>query len=270
VVPKVSGVPSVVAPTSEQIRQFREQGFFTTVPLFSPEECGAIAAEYENIGLVLPLGEERDGKLDYQPMLHLRSPLLERYARDGRLIALAAPLAGGDLRLYWEQAVTKPPHARTELPWHQDNGYAPTEPAEYVTCWLALEDATLENGCIWVLPGSHRNGPVRHRMADRTFRTGWTGNEPGVAAPVPSGAVLVFSSLLFHRSGPNVTDRTRRAWILQYCPAHAIHAKTREPLTDRLLITRNGVALETPVRERPIDVARVYAEWADVDPLPTV
>jgi len=249
----------------EQIRQFREDGFFATEPILSAGECDEIAAEYDRLGLVMPLGEEEDGKLDYQPMLHLYSPLLERYARDRRFIDLAAPLAGGDLRLYWEQAVTKPPHARTELPWHQDNGYAPTEPAEYVTCWLALEDATLDNGCIWVMPGSHRQGLVRHRMADRTFRIGYHGHEHGTAAPTRKGAVLVFSSLLFHRSGPNLTGSRRRAWILQYCPAHAIHAVTREPLTDRLLIARDGVPIEPPIRERPIDVARVYAEWADVD-----
>ncbi|MGH7857767.1 MAG: phytanoyl-CoA dioxygenase family protein, partial [Candidatus Binatia bacterium] len=218
--------------------------------------------------LVVPLGEARDGKLDYQPMLTLRSALLERYARDRRFIELVTPLVGGDIRLYWEQAVTKPPRARTELPWHQDNGYAPTEPAEYATCWLALADATVGNGCIWVLPGSHRHGPVRHRMADHTFRTGYDGDHAGVPAPLAKGAVLVFSSLLFHRSGPNTTGRHRRSWILQYCPEHAIHAGTREPLTDRLLIARNGIPLEPPVRERPIDVARVYAEWAEVDPLP--
>jgi hypothetical protein len=256
------------APTREDIECFRERGFFVSSALLSSTECDEIISEYDRLGLVVPLGEERDGKLDYHPMLHVRSPLLERYARDRRFLDLVVPLIGGDVRLYWEQAVTKPPRARTELPWHQDNGYAPTDPAEYATCWLALTDATVDNGCIWVLPGSHRRGPIRHRMADRTFRTGYEGAETGLAAPVPRGAVLVFSSLLFHRSGPNVTDEYRRSWILQYCPAHAVHAGTREPLTDRLLIARDGAVLEPPLRERPIDVARVYAEWADVDPLP--
>lgn len=249
----------------DPVRRFREEGYFTTGPLLSAAECDEIAAEYDRLGLVLALGEEEDGTLDYQPMLHLRSPLLERIARDRRFVELVEPLIGGDQRLYWEQAVTKPPRARTELPWHQDNGYAPTDPPQYVTCWLALEDATVRNGCIWVLPGSHRRGPVRHRMADRTFRRGHEGNEPGVPAPVKKGEVLVFSSLLFHRSGPNETDSWRRAWILQYCPAHAIHAKTREPLTDRLWIARGGEPLDPPIREREMDVARVYAEWADVD-----
>ena len=260
-----TNLPQAIPRGAERLRRFREDGFFVTDPLLSAEECDEVVAEYDRLGLVLPLGEEEDGKLDYQPMLHIHSPLLERYARDRRFIDLASPLAGGDLRLYWEQAVTKPPYARTELPWHQDNGYAPTEPAEYVTCWLALEDATLDNGCIWVLPGSHLRGAVRHRMADRTFRRGYHGDEPGIAAPLPKGAVLVFSSLLFHRSGPNSSGGFRRSWILQYCPAHAIHAGTREPLTDRLLIARDGRPIEPPIRERPIDVARVYAEWAEVD-----
>ena len=55
-----------------------------------------------------------------------------------RIVAMMLQLIGPDVRMYWEQMVMKPAGAKTELPWHQDDGYAPTDPPGYVTAWLAL------------------------------------------------------------------------------------------------------------------------------------
>ncbi|HUO04295.1 MAG TPA: phytanoyl-CoA dioxygenase family protein [Candidatus Binataceae bacterium] len=240
-----------VAAGSEQVRRFREDGYFATEPILSAQECDEVIAEYDRMGNVLPVGDAERGNMNYQAMMHLGSPLLQRYAADRRFIEIVTPLMGGDLRLYWEQAVTKPPNVRTESPWHQDNGYGPTDPAEYVTCWLALEDATVDNGCLWVLPGSNRKGLAPHRMTGVSFLlSGYDGPEEGIPAPVPRGSALVISSLLMHRSGPNTTANWRHAWVLQYCQASTVHGDTRKPFDDRLLIARGGVPLDPPIRER--------------------
>jgi ectoine hydroxylase-related dioxygenase (phytanoyl-CoA dioxygenase family) len=244
-------------PGPERLRRFREEGFFATAPILKAAECEAIIAEYDRIGRVIAVGKEERGSLAYQPMMHLKSQLLQSYAADRRFIEIVAPLINGDIRLYWEQSVTKPPNAATEVPWHQDNGYGPTDPAEYATCWLALEDATSANGCLWVLPGSHRRGTIAHRSTGASFLlSGYDGPEEGVAAPVPRGAALVISSLLLHRSGPNTTSGSRRAWVLQYCDAHTVNGDTREPFDDRLLIALRGVPLDPCVRERPFRFSR--------------
>jgi ectoine hydroxylase-related dioxygenase (phytanoyl-CoA dioxygenase family) len=174
------------------------------------------------------------------------------------------PLLGsGSARLYWEQAVAKPPQARTELPWHQDNGYTPLVPEEYVTCWLALDDAVEENGCLWVIPGSHRAGTRTHvNGGSGPFRVGHDGPAAdGVPVPVARGSVLVFSSLLMHRSGPNTTDRPRRSWIIQFCSADARSALSGRPLDDRLLLANDGQWLDEPVREREFDLVGVLANY---------
>jgi phytanoyl-CoA hydroxylase len=195
-------------------------------------------------------------------MMHLGSPELTGVATDPRWAPIVLPLLGtGNARLYWEQAVAKPPQARTELPWHQDNGYTPLVPEEYVTCWLALDDADVDNGCIWVIPGSHHQGTQRHHAGAGPFRVGHDGGEEGVAVPVRRGDVLVFSSLIMHRSGPNVTDRNRRAWIIQFCPAHARSALSGKLLDDRLLVARDGAWLGEPVREREFDLVSVLANY---------
>ena len=67
------------------------------------------------------------------------------------------------------------------------------------------------------------------------------GGREGVKVPVTKGSALVFSSLLLHRSGPNLTDRTRAAWVIQFCDASTVHGETREPLDDRPLVATDGV-----------------------------
>lgn len=243
----------------EQVEQFRTDGYYVAPDVFSADECDRVVALLDKVNFELPVGDAAAGPLSYRPMVHLGSEELRAFAADPRWAEVVLPLLGPSARLYWEQAVAKPPQARTELPWHQDNGYAPTDPEEYVTCWLALDDADVDNGCLWVLPGSHRQGTLRHRRVDGApFRTGYDGGDDGVAVPVRRGSVLVFSSLLMHRSGPNTTDRYRRAWILQYCVAHARHGRTGELLDDRLLVASDGRWLDEPVREREIDLLHVF------------
>jgi phytanoyl-CoA hydroxylase len=242
---------------------FATDGFFIVDGLFDDHECADIVTHVEQAAFELNLGEASDGPLVYRPMMHLASPALTDVATDARWASVVLPLLGtGDARLYWEQAVAKPPFARTELPWHQDNGYTPLVPEEYVTCWLALDDAVLDNGCLWVIPASHHQGTIRHRNGSGPFRVGHDGPEAdGVPVPVARGSVLVFSSLLMHRSGPNSTDRQRRAWIIQYCGAQARSALSNRLLDDRLLCARDGQWLEEPVREREFDLLAVLANY---------
>ena len=137
---------------------------------------------------------------------------------------------GPFLRISQEQAVYKKPGNPREFPWHQDNGYTFIEPQQYLTCWVALSDADEENGCPWVIPGAHRVGTYAHRLTDIGFVC--TSEEPArrLAAPVRKGGVVVFSSLTPHMTGPNLTDRLRKTYIVQFAPdgAHAIRVEDGE------------------------------------------
>ena len=249
--------------TPTQLEAFHDDGFVLVPDVFTAEECGEIAEHIEAAAFELALGDTTEGPLSYRPMMHLTSEDLTAVATDPRWADVVLPLLGeGDVRLYWEQAVAKPPQARTELPWHQDNGYTPLIPEAYLTCWLALDDADVENGCLWVIPGSHRSGTVRHRNGEGPFRVGHAGPATdGVPVPVPRGSVLAFSSLLMHRSGPNVTDRRRLAWIIQYCGADTRSALSGKVLDDRLLCARDGQWLDVAVREREFDLVAVLANY---------
>ena len=108
----------------------------------------------------------RADEITFTTHLVARSPFLREFCRHPVFCDLVHDLIGPDVRLYWDQAVYKKPGTRAPFPWHQDNGYTFVEPEAYLTCWVALTDATRDNGCPRVVPGLHRGGTLAHR-ADR-------------------------------------------------------------------------------------------------------
>ncbi len=146
--------------------------------------------------------------------------MLRRLACHPLLVGLCHDLVGADVRLYWEQAVIKPPRSAEPVRWHQDNGYTYLDPQAYLTCWIALDDATPDNGCLRVLPRLHRRGTLRHRATPLGFEC-FGDPEREVVVPARAGSIVVLSSLTPHRTGRNRTDAPRRAYIVQYAPEGA-------------------------------------------------
>jgi phytanoyl-CoA hydroxylase len=163
------------------------------------------------------------GAITFTTHLVTRSTRLADFARHPFFAGACADLVGPDVNLYWDQAVYKKPEKPRRFPWHQDNGYAYVEPQQYLTCWVALTDATLDNGCPQVARGRHRAGTLAHTYVDPL---GWECfADPGAGevavAEVGAGGVVVFSSLTPHLTGPNLTGAVRKAYILQYAPVGA-------------------------------------------------
>jgi ectoine hydroxylase-related dioxygenase (phytanoyl-CoA dioxygenase family) len=213
--------------SADQARQFDRDGFCVLEDAIAPEEIAALVAEIdpweEKVERALQgLPDKRAfiaraGEITFTAHLVLRSERLRRFCASALFRDLGHDLVGPDVRLYWDQAVYKKPGALQDFPWHQDNGYTFVEPQQYLTCWIPLTDATLENGCPWVAPGLHRRGTLAHWMTG----TGWRCLDDApdaVPCPVRAGDVLVFSSLTPHRTGPNRTDRVRKAYIVQLAP----------------------------------------------------
>ena len=158
-----------------------------------------------------------------------RDETCRQFSRHPSLLGIAADLIGPDVRMYWDQAVYKKPEPEREFPWHQDNGYAYVEPQQYLTCWIPLTDATVDNGCPWIAPGIHRHGTLEHTSGAfglTCFDAVPHGEREAVPVEAPAGSAVVFSSLTPHRTGPNRSDpaRTngvRKAYIVQYAPSGA-------------------------------------------------
>jgi len=156
--------------------------------------------------------------------LHLvkKSAALKAFAAHPAIADICHDLIGPEVRLYWDQAVYKMSERPQDFPWHQDNGYSFVEPQQYLTLWIPLVDAEVENGCPWIAPGLHRMGTLEHWATDIGLVC-VESPEGAVAAPARVGDVVVFSSLAPHRTGPNLRAGTvRKAYILQYAPDGAV------------------------------------------------
>jgi len=215
----------------EQARAYEEQGYFLLEDAFTPEEMNAV------VDAIAPLEEAteeflksrkngthaiaRSGEITFSPHLVTRSKVLKDFSLHPVFCALTHDLIGPAVRLYWDQAVYKKPGTADEFPWHQDNGYTFVEPQQYLTCWVALTDATEENGCPWVIPGIHRQGTLEHEWTPLGFRC-FNNAEGAIAVPARAGSIVVFSSLTPHRTGPNQTGTIRKSYILQYAPDGAV------------------------------------------------
>ena len=154
-----------------------------------------------------------------------RCDVARQFARQPVLQSLCRDLIGARARLYWDQLVYKYPGTQDDFPWHQDNGYTFVEPQQYLTCWIALTPATVENGCPWIASGQHLRGTLAHEWTDvgfRCFSPEASEVEAAQAMPLEAGSIAVFSSLTPHRTGPNYSDAVRKAYILQYAPDGAM------------------------------------------------
>jgi phytanoyl-CoA hydroxylase len=158
----------------------------------------------------------RAGEITFTTQLAARAPAIRAFVRAPVFQDLCHDLLGPEARLYWDMAVYKKPGTVKPFPWHQDNGYSYVHPQQYITCWIALTDATEANGCPWVLPGLHRFGTLAHRTSALGFVC--IEDQPAEAIPVPAraGTIVVMSSLLPHATGANTTSEVRKSFIAQF------------------------------------------------------
>jgi phytanoyl-CoA hydroxylase len=142
-----------------------------------------------------------------------------------RLHGVVSALLGPDAILFQEMALVKPPFIGSEKPWHQDNAYFSFAPLDAILgVWIALDDATVDNGCMHTIPGGHRAGAFRHHHgSDCEIDKGLLEVERAVPVPVPAGGAMFFYGLLPHQTPPNFSPSRRRA--LQF---HFRGAQTRK------------------------------------------
>lgn len=236
--------------TEEQKRAFQEDGYFVLEDVFTPPEMDSVAARIEAFQtrheeeLAAKGGTDgisRASEITFTAFLAENDPEIRAFVTRPEFAAISTELLGPDVDLYWNQSVFKMPEGEKEFPWHQDDGYTPVTPSPYLTLWLALNDATPENGCISVLPGSHKRGLVEHTPSPIGLVCHRADDpDQGVRVPVKAGSMAVFQSLTMHKSGPNISPGPRKAYVIQYSHASLRNAKTGEVLTGKIPVARGG------------------------------
>jgi phytanoyl-CoA hydroxylase len=225
------------------------------VSIFSTREQNRIADEYfmTSGDKVRFFFEENafnpDGTLKYEKeksinkighALHDLDPLFDRFSRSDRVRELAKAIGLENALLVQSMYIFKQPNIGGEVTCHQDSTFIYTEPIDIAGLWFALEDATIENGCLWAIPGGHRHGlksrwvRTHGRMQFETYdTTPWPGNEL-VPLDVSKGSLILLHGLLPHRSFENRSPWSRHAYTL-----HLIGAEAKYPSENWLQRSEN-------------------------------
>ncbi len=218
--------------TDEQIEFYHREGYLTIPAITSAEEIERIRDIYDrlfaeragrDVGDQFDLAspDEDDGtQLLPQIMDPAKyAPELEDTFFRANSYAIAAQLLGPDLEYFVEHAIRKPPAIGAATPWHQDEAY--WDPAvEYnsLSVWMPLQEATVENGCMQFIPGTHKMDVLPHHSIGHDPRihgleVDTVDVSKAVACPIPAGGATIHHCRTLHYAGPNLTDAPRRAYI---------------------------------------------------------
>jgi phytanoyl-CoA hydroxylase len=153
--------------------------------------------------------------------LHEIDPVFERFSHQPLLGQIAADIGMQQPQIRQSMYIFKQPNIGGVVNWHQDASFFYTKPQSVVTFWFAIEDASLQNGCLWVEPAGHL-GPLRERFnrdgQDTTMialdKTPWPTEQSGLSVPVKAGSLVVFQGRLPHYSAPNRSAKSRQAYTI--------------------------------------------------------
>jgi phytanoyl-CoA hydroxylase len=242
-------------------RDYIEQGYISVPNLVDADIVACLLAETTTIvtgdrGDIRGVMHSADPQTALASVLavhfpHKVSPLMHDILSYAPIVAILNQLIGPDIKamqsMLFIKNAGKPGQA-----WHQDEYYIATRDRSLTGVWIALEDATIANGCMWMQPGSHAPGILypMHNHNDRRF----DGNkevcnmpyerDSGVAIEVKAGGVVFFNGYILHRSLNNTTQGARRALVNHYMNArsylpwsHGNPPMPREDLRDIVMVS---------------------------------
>jgi hypothetical protein len=179
------------------------------------------------------------------------------FARTPALLDLVESLLGPDLICWGAHVICKPARDGLEVPWHQDGQYWPIRPLATCTAWIALDDSTPENGCLRVIPGSHRARTCYHHRIDERPELAFDQRvvedqfDEGRAADVvlEAGQLSLHDVYMIHGSARNRSGRRRAGLAIRYMPATSLY--------DRAIKLAGGAAgIRQDMSRRPIYLVR--------------
>jgi len=224
--------------TDEQIAAFHENGFLAIPALTTQKEVARLREIYDRLfaqkagretGDQFDLaGTDEEGKEAALPQIlgpSKYAPELNDFALRKNALTVARQLLGPDANYAGEHAILKPARSGAPTPWHQDEAYwNPALDYRSISIWVPLQEATLENGCMQFVPGSHKLPIAKHQSIGNDPRVHGLELAPdanvdvekAVACPLPAGGATMHLSSTLHYTSANRTDAPRRAYILVF------------------------------------------------------
>lgn len=219
--------------TDEMKKQFDEEGYFILPSVVCPAVLenlrGCLDKEIQLVHQKMDkegtdqYGITHRNKRYFISNQSFRNAAMYNFAFSELMFNICKATLGDKAFLFFEQFVVKSAKQNGQpgmsFAWHQDSGYIRHSHPFYLSCWVALDDMTEENGTLRVLPYKRGGGknPVTHfRKQITNDMVGYVGEDKGELVCVPAGSVVVFSSFTLHCSGENNTDKPRRSYLTQY------------------------------------------------------
>ena len=246
--------------SSTQIQEFNQNGYHVFGELLNAAEVERLAEIYMDCveNYQSPHASQGIKKIrhsdaaDSNPALfyqlrcaHLMHDDFARLVRNTYLLDAIESLLGPNLRIVICQGMYKPPYSGDTINWHQDDYYFRVDkPNAVVSCWLTLDDVTVDNGCMWVIPGAHKS-MVEHELVPSG--TGYyipsVEEERAVPIELKRGQCMLHHGLMPHRTLGNTTASYRRALAIHYMDAMARPNQVRqeEPPENMPMVRGTGV-----------------------------
>ncbi len=246
--PNTSAPASLATLTSEQWDQYQHDGYIIVNDLFAPEQVRQMVAECDAIRH----GEYGDlyaGSAQIEPDVAKaakdnpdvantarkfsavieRSAIYRKLLLESRIVDIIRDILGPDVMLFRDILMMKPAKVGSKMPWHQDSNYWPVRPTDLCSVWTALDEATIENGCMRVIPESHKLDLIASKKAGGASELldEQVDLSKAIDVPLKPGSSLFFHSRLLHGSEPNHSDRSRRAFITSFMSSQSTQLETR-------------------------------------------
>jgi ectoine hydroxylase-related dioxygenase (phytanoyl-CoA dioxygenase family) len=206
--------------TKEQIKQYQDDGF--VIPDFKMSENDLLEIEKKHNQLIEKFPEYKN----YCPAVLLKDESFLKYCLNEKIINFVEQLLGKQFALWNSSFFAKPAHNGFETPWHQDGQYWPINPLATCTVWLAIDDATEENGCLRFIKGSHKNKKLkehsRNENKNLTLHQEVNKNEYDISKSVnlllKRGQISLHDVYIVHGSKENKSSNSRRAMTMRFMP----------------------------------------------------
>lgn len=206
--------------------QFEEDGYFSPLRLFDK----STALSYREI---LETVEQKTGSLNYRYKIHTVLDIAYKIATNKELLDSVEALLGPNILLYNTSFVIKEPNSKAHISWHQDLTYWGFNDDKQVAAWIALSDATEENGCMHMIPGSHKGGQLPHRTtkdSNNLLHHGQTiegaSEEQSRCIPLKAGETSLHHGWTMHTSYPNKSDDRRIGLTINYISTDMFQTQT--------------------------------------------
>src|SRR5215203_6897599 len=236
--------------SEKQLEGYQRDGFVFPIDVFSADEVAAVRDAFESL---------IESSRDYSPKrfdrLHLFFDWAHEVVTNERLLDVVESILGDDILVYGTLVLAKQPHDLRYASWHQDSFYSGLDQTPSTSAWIALTPSHYSNGCMRVIPGSHKLGKVDHEnltedphlLNRRGERIKMSVDESkAVDVVLQPGQLSLHESTIVHGSNPNTSDEARIGFIVRF-----VTSRMRNPNTRLLRVRGNGDCSHLDLAEPP-------------------